>query len=162
MGFQHQFTATLQWTSQDNLSSVSSTKTYPKSHQILIEGKSILEVSAAKAFKGDPSLYNPEDLLLSSLVSCHMMSYLYICSKHNITVLSYTDTAIALLETSANASGRFLKVELNPIVVIADKNKVDLASALHEEANKLCFIANSCNFPVLHYPTCRANDLESR
>ena len=75
----HLFKVALNWMKKDNISS-SSTRIYTKSHHISIEGKPDLEVSAAKAFKGDPNLYNPEDLLLSSLTSCHMMSYLYCCA----------------------------------------------------------------------------------
>jgi organic hydroperoxide reductase OsmC/OhrA len=41
------------------------------------------------------TLYNPEDMLLSSVVSCHMMSYLYVCEQNGIEVLSYTDSAEA-------------------------------------------------------------------
>ncbi|TEB40466.1 osmotically inducible protein OsmC, partial [Flavobacterium circumlabens] len=86
------------WTSKKQEESV--LKLYSKSHQIKIEGKPVLNVSAAKAFKGDPALYNPEDLLLSSLASCHMMSYLYVCSQNGIEVLEYADNAEATLEVS--------------------------------------------------------------
>lgn len=105
MNFKHHFTATLHWTSQQESPERQSTRISAKNHHIKIDGKAILEVSAAKAFKGDPTLYNPEDLLLSSLMSCHMMSYLYVCSQHHITVISYTDSAHALLETSGDGSG---------------------------------------------------------
>ncbi len=30
------------------------------------------------------------------------------------------------------------------------------AQALHEQANRLCFIANSVNFPIVHQPTVRS------
>ena len=32
-------------------------------------------------------------------------------------------------------------------------NPEDLLKALHQKANEMCFIANSCNFPVYHNPT---------
>ncbi|MGA9639049.1 MAG: OsmC family protein [Flavobacterium sp.] len=130
-------------------------KKYSKRHTISIEGKPILNVSAAKVFKGDSNLYNPEDLLLSSLVSCHMMSYLYVCSQNGIEVLSYVDNAEATLEVSADGSGRFVEVRLFPKVSISQKEKMDLALDLHKKANQLCFIANSCNFPILHFPVCK-------
>ena len=47
-------------------------------YEINIEGKPMLKGSADKPFFGDPSLYNPEDLLLSALSACHMMSFLYL------------------------------------------------------------------------------------
>lgn len=145
----HLFKATLNWSSNKKQEETIS-KFYNKSHQIKIEGKPVLDISAAKAFKGDPSLYNPEDLLLSSLVSCHMMSYLYVCSQNGIEVLEYSDNAEATLEVSPDGSGRFTEVRLKPKVKISNPDKVELALELHTKANKLCFIANSCNFPVLH------------
>ena len=150
----HLFKAELNWTSKKEENPTS--KTYSKSHQIKIEGKSVLDVSAAKAFKGDPALYNPEDLLLSSLVSCHMMSYLYVCSQNGIEVLEYADNAEAVLEVSTDGRGRFVEVRLNPKVKISNPDQIELALELHFKANQLCFIANSCNFPVLHDASCEA------
>ncbi|MFA9195752.1 OsmC family protein [Flavobacterium sp. FBOR7N2.3] len=149
----HLFKAKLNW---DYISKEVTTdsKKYIKTHQITIGGKEILNVSAAKAFKGDPDLYNPEDLLLSSVVSCHMMSYLYVCSQHDITVVSYQDNAEGTLEVLENGSGRFIEIRLNPKIIIKEKEKIEEAIHLHTKANELCFIANSCNFPILHFPIC--------
>ena len=127
---------------------------FQKKHQIAIEGKEILNISAAKAFKGDPELYNTEDLLLSAIVSCHMMSYLYVCSQNGIDVLSYQDDAEATLEVLENGSGRFIEVRLYPKTVIEQPEKIAEALGLHIQANKLCFIANSCNFKIVHFPSC--------
>lgn len=149
----HLFKAALNWTSSQ-IQQHSTKRFYSKSHKVIIEGKPVLDISAAKAFKGDPELYNPEDLLLSSLVSCHMMSYLYVCSQNGIEVLEYSDNAEAILEVSPDGSGRFVEVVLNPKVKIANPDKVELALELHTKANQLCFIANSCNFPVLHEASC--------
>jgi organic hydroperoxide reductase OsmC/OhrA len=153
MGFKHLFKAKLNWFSTKN-QEVSTSKFYNKSHTVTIEGKLILNISAAKAFKGDPALYNPEDLLLSSVVSCHMMSYLYVCAQNGIEVVSYTDAAEATLEVSENGSGRFIEVRLFPQVIIRNKEQVTEAVSLHKKANELCFIANSCNFPIVHFSSC--------
>jgi organic hydroperoxide reductase OsmC/OhrA len=149
MSFKHVFKAKLDW-----LFSKKEATTYTKSHTVTIDGKAVLHVSAAKAFKGDPALYNPEDLLLSSVVSCHMMSYLYVCKQNDIDVVSYTDEAEATLEVLDDGSGRFIEIKLNPKVCISNKEKIEEALSLHKKANQLCFIANSCNFPILHFPTC--------
>ena len=149
----HLFKAEAKWTS-NQIQEDSTKRYYNKSHKIIIEGKPVLNVSAAKAFKGDPELYNPEDLLLSSLVSCHMMSYLYVCAQNGIEVLEYSDHAEATLEVSADGSGRFVAVKLFPKVKISNFDQIELALELHKKANQLCFIANSCNFPVFHEASC--------
>ena len=148
MGFKHLFKAKLNWNANP--------KTYFKNHQIAIEGKEILNVSAAKTFKGDASLHNPEDLLLSALVSCHMMSFLYVCSQNGIDIISYQDNAEATLEVTENGSGRFIEVRLHPKVVIQQPEKIAEALSLHTKANELCFIANSCNFKIVHFPSCES------
>jgi len=38
------------------------------------------------------------------------------------------------------------------MVKITDQNRIEKANKLHEEANKMCFIANSCNFKIRHKP----------
>ena len=153
MAFKHLFKASLNWISNKSSENTTS-KIYTKNHQIQIEGKPVLDISAAKAFKGDPSLYNPEDLLLSSLVSCHMMSYLYVCSQNGIEVLEYSDNAEATLEVNPDGSGRFVEARLYPKVKISNPDQIEFALDLHHKANQLCFIANSCNFPVLHEASC--------
>jgi len=84
------------------------------------------------------------------------MSYLYCCAQAKIEVCSYTDQAEAILDLQPDGSGRISKVILHPQVVIADPKQLDQALSLHSEANKLCFIANSCNFPVEHQANCTA------
>lgn len=151
MPFKHLFKAKAIWTLKRKDENI---KSYSRNHSISIEGKPDLDISAAKAFKGDAALYNPEDMLLSSLVSCHMMSYLYVCTQVGIEVLSYLDDAVATLEVNDDGSGQFTEVTLNPKVVITDAGRIDEALLLHKRANELCFIANSCNFPVYHNPVC--------
>ncbi|MDG1729379.1 MAG: OsmC family protein [Algibacter sp.] len=151
MAFNHILKAKVNWQLAHN-ETTQNPKGFSRNHVVTIANKKIpLEVSAAKAFRGDEALYNPEDLLLSALASCHMMSYLYVCTQHNIEVLDYEDNAEAVLEVEASGSGCFRKVILNPVVTIQDASKKELAKTLHTKANSLCFIANSCNFPVEHY-----------
>jgi hypothetical protein len=68
---------------------------------------------AAKAFKGDPDLYNPEDLLLSSVVSSH--DVVLIC-LYKMDRRSYTDEAEATLEVLKTLEGRFIAINHNPKV----------------------------------------------
>ncbi|MBK0369493.1 OsmC family protein [Flavobacterium agrisoli] len=125
-----------------------------KNHTVSITGKPDLKVSAAKEFKGNPEFYNPEDLLLSSLISCQMMSYFYVCQKHKIDLLSYSSTAEGVVEVNETGSGKFIEVVLFPKAVIQNEKQIAQAISLHHEAHQLCFIANSCNFKIIICPTC--------
>jgi organic hydroperoxide reductase OsmC/OhrA len=63
------------------------------------------------------------------------------------------------MEEDAKGSGRFTEVTLNPIVTVKENSMIEKANTLHHEAHKMCFIANSVNFPVLHKPTASALSL---
>jgi organic hydroperoxide reductase OsmC/OhrA len=130
-----------------------------KSHDCLIEGKQTLHISAAKEFKGAAQLHNPEDLLLSALSSCHMMSYFYVCQQHGIEILEYSDAATGTFALQSNLSGAFTVVQLNPMVVIDNNSQITLAIDLHKKAHELCFIANSVNFDVVIVPKITVVDI---
>ena len=66
--------------------------------------------------------------------------------------MDYTDNAIGTMVETADGGGHFTEVTLRPTVTVADKSMIEKANELHEKANKFCFIANSCNFPVHHEP----------
>ena len=125
-----------------------------KTHVVSMVGKPDLIVSAAKEFKGNPECYNPEDLLLSSLNSCQMMSYFHLCEKHKIEISSYSSTAEGIVEVRGDGSGRFIEVLLFPKVILKNKKQLGLGMELHQKAHELCFIANSCNFDIKICASC--------
>jgi organic hydroperoxide reductase OsmC/OhrA len=65
-----------------------------------------------------------------------------------VVVLDYKDAASGVMEESDGGSGAFVQVELSPTVTIASGADPGRAEALHHEAHRNCFIANSVNFPV--------------
>src|SRR5581483_1111180 len=111
-----------------------------------------IPASSDAAFRGDASRYNPEDLLVASLSSCHMLWYLGLCAKAGIAVTHYSDDAEGIMIEDHATGGHFESVTLRPNVTIASGD-VEQARALHHEAHRLCFIANSVNFPVTCEPT---------
>ncbi len=128
-------------------------RAYSRNHDIIAAKKTLsIPASADPAFLGDKTRYNPEELFLSSLSACHMLWYLHLCSVNTIVVTHYEDSAIGRMEEAKDGSGKFTSVMLRPSITIKDAAKLELAHSLHHEANKMCFIANSCNFSVKHEP----------
>jgi organic hydroperoxide reductase OsmC/OhrA len=121
---------------------------YDRSHSLLVHGKTTLAMSSDTAFRGDASKHNPEDMLLYSLSSCHMLWYLHLCADANIIVTDYQDNATAIMQQTDDGGGYFSEATLHPIVTITDATAINLAKQLHKEAHKKCFIANSVNFVV--------------
>jgi organic hydroperoxide reductase OsmC/OhrA len=148
---EHHYSLTVRWTG--NLGTgTSSYRDYSRDHDIEIPGLPVLKGSADPTFHGDRSRFNPEQLLLTALAQCHMLSFLHVAVKHGVVVVSYEDNAGGMMRLNRDGSGQFETVTLRPHVVLADPAHVALAEELHRQANAVCFIARSVNFPVLHVP----------
>lgn len=131
---------------------------YDRAVTASVVGKPDLQLSADKPFRGDASRHNPEDLLLTALAECHLLSYLHACVVAGVVVLAYEDEATGVMVQDGKGGGAFREVTLHPRVVVAEKSMVDAALAAHQQANEWCFIANSVNFAVHHEPTITVAD----
>lgn len=147
----HHYKVNITWTGNRGKGTASYTS-YERAHIITAGNKPVIPGSSDPAFRGDTSRYNPEELLVASLSSCHMLWFLHLCSVAGVQVVEYVDDATGVMEETADGGGRFTEVTLFPIITVANEGMVAVADALHEKANALCFIANSCNFPVHHKP----------
>jgi len=148
---QNHYSLTVVWTGNTG-EGTRSYKGYNRSHTIHIEGKAAIEGSSDPAFLGDRTKYNPEELLLASLSTCHMLWYLHLCAEAGVIVTGYKDNPKGLMVETANGGGRFDSVTLYPEVMVKESSMSAKANELHKKANELCFIANSVNFPVYHEP----------
>jgi organic hydroperoxide reductase OsmC/OhrA len=148
MAHAHTYNATVMWTGAAQ-GPTAAYQSYSREYRVEIPGKPAFRGSADATFRGDPSLYNPEDLLVVALSSCHMLSYLADCARAGVKVVSYEDQASGTMAMKDKRI-RFTEVVLHPRVVIAADGDVDKALALHSQAHAECFIANSVNFPVHH------------
>lgn len=147
---QHTYATHTEWTG--NLGEgTSGYRAYSRDHVISAAGRPDLAGSSDPAFRGDATRWNPEDMLLGSLSACHMLWYLHFCAQARIIVLAYHDDAQATMVEDP-AGGRFTRALLRPVATLAAGGDAALATALHEEAHRQCFIANSVNFPVTIEP----------
>jgi organic hydroperoxide reductase OsmC/OhrA len=146
---QHNYSLTVNWTGNKG-EGTNGYKSYERSHEIVVEGKEIIKGSSDLAFLGNSTKHNPEDLLLASISSCHMLWYLHLCSDAGIIVTNYVDNAKGIMEEREGGGGKFTSVILYPTITLKDIKRQEQANALHTKANALCFIANSLNFKVQH------------
>ena len=146
---QHSYEVRVDWTGNDG-EGTKTYRSYRRDHTIAAEGKPLIPGSSDPNFRGDASRYNPEELLVASLSSCHMLWYLHLCAVNHVTVIEYQDAASGVMQEGEDGSGEFVRVTLRPKVKIAAGNDDDRARALalHEEAHRFCFIARSVKFPV--------------
>ena len=128
---------------------------YERSHEYSVPGKPVIPGSSDPEFRGDAARYNPEELLVMSLSSCHMLWYLHLCAEAKVVVVAYDDHAVGTMVETADTGGHFTEVVLTPSVTLQPGSDVAVAESLHARAHHLCFVANSVNFPVRCEPrTC--------
>lgn len=143
----HHYQVEVKWTGNTG-AGTANYRAYDRAHNISVAGKPMILGSSDPAFRGDPTRYNPEELLVASISTCHMLWYLHLCAAANIVVVDYWDNPTGTMTETDDGRGRFTEAILNPIVTITADSNVEQAEHLHEKAHHFCFIANSINFPV--------------
>jgi organic hydroperoxide reductase OsmC/OhrA len=144
----HTYAASIRWPIHGG-PGTTSYRAYSRDHAIGAAGKHEIAASSDPAFLGSAERFNPEQLLVASLSSCHMLWYLHLCAVNGVVVTAYRDDASGTMEEDARRSGSFVRVELRPQVTIAPGGSRSLALELHHEAHRCCYIARSVNFPVI-------------
>ena len=156
MPHEHNYRVSTFWTGNKGMGT-NNYRSYARDHEISADGKSAAVLcSSDPAFRGDPSRYNPEELLVGSLSACHMLWFLHLCADVGIVVTDYHDDAEGSMVTHEDGTGEFTKVVLKPRAVITDPSRVAEATALHTRAHEMCFIARSMSFPVENQPVVAA------
>jgi len=146
-GRTHTYTCALSWTGNTGRGTADY-KAYSRDHVFTAPGKPDLPGSADPAFRGDKSRYNPEELLVAAIASCHMLWYLHLCAEAGVVVVAYSDDPVGMMAEDAARGGYFTNITLRPKVTIAAGSDQAKARELHGPAHAKCFIANSVNFPV--------------
>jgi organic hydroperoxide reductase OsmC/OhrA len=149
---QHQYRISTCWTG--NLGSgTSGYSAYSRNHELSARGKTAhIAGSSDPSFRGDPTRYNPEELLLGALSACHMLWVLHLCADAGIVISDYHDEPEGLVVEHADGSGEFTRVVLRPRMTIADAARANDAAKIHRKAHALCALARSVKFEVTCEP----------
>ena len=150
-GREHRYTCAVTWTG--NTGSGTATYTgYSRDHTIAAAGKPVIPGSSDPGFRGDGSRYNPEDLLVASVSTCHMLWYLHMAAQAGVIVTAYRDDPVGVMVEDAVKGGQFTSIKLKPTVTIAAGSDPAKARDAHAAAHAKCYVANSLNFPVTCEP----------
>jgi organic hydroperoxide reductase OsmC/OhrA len=151
----HRYGVAVVWTGNQG-AGTADYRAYSRDHEVTAEGRPAIHGASEPGFRGDPSRWSPEQLLVASLSQCHLLWYLHLCSTSGVVVVAYEDhpEGVMVLEPDGHG-GRFTEVTLRPVVKVADASMLETARELHGRAHECCFIASSVNFPVRHEPEVR-------
>jgi organic hydroperoxide reductase OsmC/OhrA len=125
---------------------------FSRAHTLSFDGGTEVPASASPHVVGKwavEAAVDPEEMLVASLSSCHMLSFLHLARIAGFTATTYEDGAQGTTEEIAPGRLALTKVKLRPKIAWAgeapDKDALD---RLHHEAHEICFIANSVKTQV--------------
>lgn len=123
--------------------------TYARRHVAQLNGGQRLSVSAAVDYKGEADCADPEQLLVTAVASCHMLTFLAIAELQGFHVEEYLDTATAHLEKQDGGMA-VTRITLAPQVRFGGEKRPDDAAMrrIHAGAHRNCFIARSIKAAV--------------
>lgn len=129
-------------------------ETYNRDHDWRFDAGVTVRGSAAPAYRGSESCVDPEEAFVTSLSSCHMLTFLAIASKKRFTVDAYRDQAVGILGKDQTGRLAMTKVTLRPQVRFGGEKTPtpDELAQMHDQAHHTCFIANSVNTEVVIEP----------
>ncbi len=139
----HTYSTSLRWSG----STGARYRDYPREHSVgAAPAAARLSLSADAAFRGDPSLLNPEQLLVAAVSSCQLLSFLALAARRHLDVTGYTDDAVGLMDDS-DGPARITHVLLRPRIVTTTGRHDDVVRAAHD-AHTGCYIASSLTSDV--------------
>jgi organic hydroperoxide reductase OsmC/OhrA len=123
--------------------------TYNRAHDWQFNAATV-PASATKEYRGDESRVNPEEALVAALSSCHMLTFLAVAAKRKLSLDSYRDEAVGVLEKNGEGKLAITRVTLRPKIawsagVTVSPEDLD---KMHHDAHAGCFIANSVKTEV--------------
>jgi organic hydroperoxide reductase OsmC/OhrA len=110
-------------------------------------------MSSDPAFRGDPALLNPEQLVVLAAASCQLLSFLAVAARARIDVRGYQDAGDAVLEENGRGGGQITRITLRPRIAVVAGPAEERLRRLVRLAHEQCFIAASLTCPVTVEPT---------
>jgi organic hydroperoxide reductase OsmC/OhrA len=149
----HEYTATVSW--QRGSSEPFTDNKYSRAHTWTFDGGVTVPASSSPLSVRLPlsraDAVDPEEALVASLSSCHMLTFLYLAAKQGHVIESYDDAAVGIM--SKNERGKLFvsKVTLRPRIVFSGPRQPSAAelAQLHHHAHEECYIANSVRTEVV-------------
>jgi organic hydroperoxide reductase OsmC/OhrA len=115
-----------------------------------------LDLASDPAFRGDPTLTNPEQLLVAAASSCQLLSFLAVAARARLDVVAYVDDATGVMP-DGHPPLRITRIDLHPHITLADTDRPrpdpERLAHLAEVAHRECYVANSLRSEVLVHPT---------
>ena len=111
------------------------------------DGLPSVDISTPPEFGGPDGRWSPEHLLVSSVASCIMTTFLAIAEASKFSFEGYESKAVGTIERIEKRY-EFTKVEVTVDLGVADESAVSKGERLLQKAEENCFISNSLKAEV--------------
>lgn len=131
---------------------------YSRAHEWRFDGGAVVKGSSSPSVvpvpMSDPTAVDPEEALVASASSCHMLWFLALAQNAGLDVLTYDDAATGALGKDAAGRVSLTRITLRPAIAFEGRqpDEEELA-ALHHDAHDKCFIANSLRSEIVVEPS---------
>lgn len=128
---------------------------YSRGHEWSFDGGVIVSASSSPQVVPVPysklDAIDPEEAMVASASSCHMLFFLSLAAKQGFVVEGYVDEAIGVMEENSAGKLAFSRIILRPKVVFFGEPSPSAAEieSLHHAAHEECFIANSLRCEIV-------------
>jgi len=149
MALIHEYKATVSWTGSTGVGY----QAYNRQHTVsALPAETKLTLSSDPAFRGNPTLLNPEQLLVLAAASCQLLSFLAVAARARLDVIAYEDSAHAEMPEDVKPM-HITRIVLRPVISVRVGATLERLAHLSEVAHRECYIANSLTTEVLVEPT---------
>ena len=130
---------------------------YSRRHEWRFDGGAVVVASSSPDVVppplSDPAGVDPEEALVASVASCHMLWFLALAQQAGLDVASYADAAEGVMGRIGPGRTAVTRITLRPDISFAGRQPdADDLARLHHEAHERCFIANSLKTEVVVEP----------
>ena len=147
----HRYEARLRWTGSTGLG----WESYDRGHSVTAPpAEQEVRLTTGES-KGDPSILNPEQLVVMAASSCQMLMFLHLAAKARIDVVEYEDDATGVMPLDRDPTW-ITEITLRPRIVIGGEPNEERVRKLLNTAHEHCFIANTLRSEMTIEPTVEA------
>jgi organic hydroperoxide reductase OsmC/OhrA len=142
--------ATIEWTADGHFLD----GRYSRGHEWSFDGGAVVRGSSSPQVVpeplSDPAGVDPEEALVASAASCHMLWFLNLAQEAGFDVTSYRDEARGKMGRDDRGRIAVTRITLKPRIIFSGRQPAaEELERLHHDAHDKCFIANSLRSEIV-------------
>jgi peroxiredoxin-like protein len=118
------------------------------SGKIASDNKPSIQIALPEELGGPKGIWSPDELFVSSVEACAMLTFFWLINEKNIEIISYESTAEGISQIAADGEFRFTTIALKPKIVISNKEDFPKVEDAIGDLDNWCCVSNSTKAKV--------------